>query len=273
MLTIEEYIGKRKREDEIDELDGSHKIKNIQVCISYIFEYFDVYIGEGRFLESSRAEDKKTQYYRKQLGNFEPEMQEWLIDFYLKSGKYLDRSVMSIIKEDCCVLLYTDQAEFRSLSYDCYARIIKTAPQIKGLTDQLHALVVEVLRHMNLPTNQNTPTSTHPDISTRTDNWVKETWMQYNVNLLLFAHTWLMCWFRDSSQWSPSSRRRTGDRGSKFEYEYDFRHDRNPFGINQLYSAMPKKPFLVGRKKAIEEVLQYIWTSQFCPSDEFDEIE
>lgn len=41
MLSLEEYIEKRKTEDGINEFDVSQKINNIRTCINYIFEYFD----------------------------------------------------------------------------------------------------------------------------------------------------------------------------------------------------------------------------------------
>jgi len=44
MLTIEEYIAKRKKEDKLNEFDIDKRIDNIKLCVDYIFEYFNNYL-------------------------------------------------------------------------------------------------------------------------------------------------------------------------------------------------------------------------------------
>ena len=60
MLSLEEYIEKRKTEDGINEFDVSQKINNIRTCINYIFEYFDQYLsiqgGDGLLCVPQRQE-------------------------------------------------------------------------------------------------------------------------------------------------------------------------------------------------------------------------
>ena len=45
MISIEEYIAQRKKEDKINEFDKNACIKNIKICIDYIFEYFSNYLN------------------------------------------------------------------------------------------------------------------------------------------------------------------------------------------------------------------------------------
>ena len=42
MLTIEEYISKRKKEDNLNEFDIDKKVENIKICMDYIFEYYNL---------------------------------------------------------------------------------------------------------------------------------------------------------------------------------------------------------------------------------------
>ena len=44
MLSIEEYIAKRKKEDKLNEFNLEKRIDNIKLCIDYVFEYFNAYL-------------------------------------------------------------------------------------------------------------------------------------------------------------------------------------------------------------------------------------
>ncbi|MGG0889451.1 hypothetical protein [Cytobacillus horneckiae] len=37
MLTLEEYIAKRKREDKVNEFDINSKMDNMRICVNYVF--------------------------------------------------------------------------------------------------------------------------------------------------------------------------------------------------------------------------------------------
>ncbi|WP_426349389.1 hypothetical protein ACPWSR_16870 [Alloiococcus sp. CFN-8] len=44
MLTIEEYIGRRKK-DKLNEFDIDARTQNMKICVDYIFEYFNNYLN------------------------------------------------------------------------------------------------------------------------------------------------------------------------------------------------------------------------------------
>jgi hypothetical protein len=44
MMTLEEYIEKRKREDKVNEFDIDSKMDNMRICVNYVFEYFNQYL-------------------------------------------------------------------------------------------------------------------------------------------------------------------------------------------------------------------------------------
>ncbi len=45
MLSIEEYIARRKKEDKLNEFDIDARAQNIKICVDYVFEYFNNYLN------------------------------------------------------------------------------------------------------------------------------------------------------------------------------------------------------------------------------------
>lgn len=46
MLSIEEYIASRKREDNLKDFDLDTRAKNVRTCVNYVFEYFNDYLPQ-----------------------------------------------------------------------------------------------------------------------------------------------------------------------------------------------------------------------------------
>jgi len=60
MLSIEEYIARRKKEDKLNELDLDARTQNMKICVDYIFEYFNNY-----HLNTTEAEEKTVLHRKK----------------------------------------------------------------------------------------------------------------------------------------------------------------------------------------------------------------
>ncbi len=45
MLSIEEYIARRKKEDRLNEFDNEARSQNLKICLDYVFEYFNNYLN------------------------------------------------------------------------------------------------------------------------------------------------------------------------------------------------------------------------------------
>ena len=128
MQTLEEYIAKRKIEDGMNEFDTSQKMNNIRTCIDYIFEYFDQYLPIQGAEKRTVAENEKLLKYEKTLSEFSPDVRDWLVSIYDTYGKQLNRNIAHFVNDDDTFLFMYEEAEFRSLSYDCYASLIKKCP-------------------------------------------------------------------------------------------------------------------------------------------------
>ena len=91
MLSIEEYIAQRKREDKINEFDFEARTYNMKICVDYIFEYFNNYLGTTGVEEKTVLNSKKLEKYQKQLDEYEPEVKDWAVSMYDKYGKQIRR--------------------------------------------------------------------------------------------------------------------------------------------------------------------------------------
>lgn len=45
MVSIEEYIARRKKEDKLNEFDIVARTQNMKLCLDYVFEYFNNYLN------------------------------------------------------------------------------------------------------------------------------------------------------------------------------------------------------------------------------------
>ncbi len=132
MLTIEEYIAKIKKEDKLDEFNLDKRIDNIRICTNYIFEYFDKYLDITKIDQNTILNDERINKYRKQLREYDEDVKDWLVGFYDEYGKHMNRIIGNILDEDDIFLLYSEDSEFRSISYECYSNLIKKHPFLKG---------------------------------------------------------------------------------------------------------------------------------------------
>jgi hypothetical protein len=76
MLSLEEYISKRKKEDQINEFDIESKPQNMQTCMNYIFEYFNQYLDASKLDEKTVLNEERLEKYKKSLRDYEPELQD-----------------------------------------------------------------------------------------------------------------------------------------------------------------------------------------------------
>ncbi|WP_346427626.1 hypothetical protein [Gracilibacillus sp. YIM 98692] len=67
MLTIEEYVARRKKEDKIDEFNVEERNENMRLCVNYVFEYFNNYLNITEAEEKTALKDEKLEKYRNNL--------------------------------------------------------------------------------------------------------------------------------------------------------------------------------------------------------------
>lgn len=123
MLTIEEYMARRKKEDQINEFSLKDRTANMKICVDYVFEYFNQYLDITKMDEQTILNDERLDKYRKSISLIE--VQDWLVQIYDDHNKQIDRSIGRSLKKDDLFFLYNTDNEFRSSSYEIYALVIK----------------------------------------------------------------------------------------------------------------------------------------------------
>lgn len=262
LLSLEEYIARRKKEDRLDEYDISQRAENMRVCVNYVFEYFNNYLNITEAEEKTILKEEKLDKYRQQLRDYTHDVREWLVSLFSEQGKQVNRYIGNAVKQEDFFILFDSDSEFRSLSYDCYSRLIKKLPFLRGQTEMLFELIKEY-HHV---VSQRPYFEKFPSISEDFDSWVDNTWARYKVNVVAFAHDWIMIFSNMEDSWPSSHRRKSQD--SWHKYDYDHKQKSNLFNLDSLYRKMPKKSFTRGRKQEFEVIMMYYWLHSIVGDDE-----
>jgi len=262
MIKLEEYIERRKREDGLNEFDKNKKDENIKICVNYIFEYFNNYLDITKLEDVTIAKEQKLDKYRKQLKDYDSEIREWLVNIYSEYGNFLDKSIGRRVKnEQEYFYLLSEDSEFRSLSYECYAEYIKKFPYLKGQEEMLYRFLKEYHR-----VESNQFLWNNPIINEEIDEWVERTKNKYGVNLYRFASKWVNYFFETPEIWGTKHRKKNKE--AYKGYEYDYKNGDNLFNIDSVYRNMPKKPFTKGKKQEFEILLMYYWLNDIVGDEE-----
>jgi hypothetical protein len=263
MLSLEEYISKRKKEDRINEFDIESKAQNMQTCMNYIFEYFNQYLDDSKMDEKTVLNEERLEKYKKSLRHYESDIQEWLVGIYDDYDKQLNRSVASFLKKDVLFYLNNTDQEFRSISYDCYAHLIKKNYFLKGQTEMLFLFIKDHHRLQSYPKKE----FENIYISEEVEEWISKTWNKYQVNLLSFASNYVSHFFDNPESWDVKHRIKSKDSWRK--YEYDYTQKSNLFNINSLFRRISKKTFIRGKKQFLEILLMYCWLHEIDGDEEY----
>lgn len=264
MLTIEEYIARRKKEDNINEFDKKARADNMRICVNYVFEYYNNYLDITPEEEKTILKEEKLDKFRWQLRGFSEEVREWLVEIYSEYGKYLHKHIKNILKENEFFPLYNTDSELRDVSYHCYANLIGKLPFLKNQTEMLFLLIKDYREYLynNTFWGGDDPS---PYICEEVNEWIEKTRAKYDVNLYTFVQEYLDYFSMDSDMWPRTHKIKTN---SKY-FDYDYKQTSNLFNIDSLYRKMPKKPFTRGRKQEFEMMMMYYWVHNIDGEEEY----
>ena len=264
MLRLEEYIAKRKKEDLLDEFDRNKKEENLKICVNYIFEYFNNYLNIDELEERTILKNEKLERYKNLLCDYEIEIRDWLVNIYSEYGNYLNNAIGRKIKNDeMYFFLLNEESEFRSLSYECYAKNIKKYPYLKGQEEMLFKFIKEYHR-----VQSNLEVYSPPIINEEIDEWIGKTKNKYGVNLYRFTANWINYFYDNQELWGKEHRKKTKDVPYEW-YDYDYKNGNNLFNIDNLYRNMPKKAFTKGKKQEFEILFMYYFLHEIDGDEEY----
>lgn len=252
MLSIEEYIYKRKREDNLNEFDIESKMDNMRACVNYVFEYYNQYLDDSKMTEKTILNDERLEKFKNQLKKYDQEIQDWLVNIYDDHNKQLNRLIISFLKKDDLFLLYNTDQEIRTVSYDCYAHLIKKNSFLKEQTEMLFLFIKDYHGIISQPASENHSVF----ISEEINEWVEKTWSKHQVNLIAFASNYILRFSDNENIWEVKHKIKSKD-GFR-NYVYDYKQKNNLFNINSLYRKI-NKPFMRGKKQYLEILLMYFW--------------
>src|SRR5699024_1764840 len=129
MLTIEEYITRRKKDLEINELDENKITENETALNKIVNEYFEKYIEENtnKLIKTSAQVNN----FRKQIDHHSIEVQDYLVEAYSTSGKYIHRPVENVLKEDRFLFIRDTDEEIEKLVFDSVEVLKDKLPYLK----------------------------------------------------------------------------------------------------------------------------------------------
>ena len=93
MMTIDEYIKKRKEEDNLNEFDLKSKSENIKNTVNYVFEYYNGHLDLTEIEYQEAKESVKLANYRKKFLDYNRTIQDWLVKIYSETGKYAHKYI------------------------------------------------------------------------------------------------------------------------------------------------------------------------------------
>lgn len=260
MLHLEEYIAQRKKEDHLNEFDMEQKIGNMRTCIDYIFEYFDQYLVLEGAQERTLEENELLTKYEKSLRDYSPEIRQWLVKIYDETGHQINKTIMKYCDGVPEFFLIYEESEFRSVSYDCYANIIGKRPMLKDQTEKLYQFIKE---YHTVISKREYETFGFPKITEAITKWLEHTYQHYHVNLMVAVDRYLDRFFDNVDMWPPGSRIKAKDPYPGHPYDYNYKRRVNRFNVNGFYRIHGKKPFIKGKKKALEILMLQLWTNGF----------
>jgi len=257
VLKLEEYIEKRKTEDGINEFDSSQKMNHIRTCINYIFEYFDQYLPLQGIEKRTVYQNEKLQKYEKALRDYSPDVREWLLNIYDTYEKQANRIIASYLSRDEEFFLMYEEAEFRALSYDCYASLIKKNPFLKNQTELLYKFI----REYHIWEANKYAFSIPEVISSDITRWLKSTLEKYNVNIAMAIEQHVSGFYNSEIVSSDGGYKQVSTK-------YNYKKKTNLFDINTYYSRFSQKPFIRGKKKQLEILMMYIWLNSIIGDED-----
>ena len=273
-MTLEQYILMRKKEDSLNEYDLSKRSENIRICVNYIFEYFDNYLETSPDSEKTFLEEKKQDKFRQLVSAYSPDIQDWLVDLNSRTGKHVHIQLRNMI-EDTYFLLFSTDAEFRSLSYEIYPKAIKKVRELEGEGEMIYRFIRDEFKRRN----EYVLVQLNMHITDSIDKWMMTTYKKYGVNIYAFCDDWCRYFSQTTELWEKHRKIRNHEfdsllntRGFSLSsdafWDYDYLADGDRFGLNALYRSMPKRDFTKGKKQAFDAVMMYWWTHNYTNAED-----
>lgn len=253
MLTIEEYISFRKREDNLKDFDLDTRAQNIRTCVNYVFDYFNNYITQHEDKAKTYMDKDKIEKYSSRLRDFSPDVKKWLVNLYSKHYNLLNFTLKQLLDKNEYFLLYHTEEEFENVTIECLSKLTRKYPYLRDEKDGTFLLVKDYHRIVNLVYYNDKI----PKLPLHITKWINDTMSIYHVELRTFAAEWYRKVMFDETVSKPMI---PGISVVPYDIKKEFLEKENLFNIDSLYNEIYTRPFITGKKQELLALIVYYWT-------------
>ncbi|TXK80663.1 hypothetical protein [Paenibacillus sp. N3.4] len=261
MLTVEQYIIKMKKKDNLDEFNFKNHAENMSAVLKYVMDYFNHYLNPEEYDYENIKTEQSALKISQEIEGFFPESKDFVIEYYKKTKGRVDRLLKSWMYERKYVhLIYSTEDYENTIHKFCSSSKMK-GTEIEQYRDQLIILAKEIkARETEEPS-----ISGFKYLDNTLVSWVKETYRSYGVNLFEFAQSYTSTFFDEYIE-------RIYIRESEHFYyinRYNHRYNDNPFNMDVLYRENEHRPFINGRKGELEMLIMYVWVFEDASDEDY----
>lgn len=255
MLSIEEYISKRKQIDNLNEKDIESKEVNKKIFIGFVNDYFDNYIDVTSEENNTIVNELRAENYKKSLRELSKESKDFLVMIYVEHRNYVDRYLKNIIQEENPeFFLLSDDESLYSFSEIVFPKMYKKYPYLKNQTNELLFLLKDFKNCFNVEEFE--------FISESFNGWVDKLKAEHNVDIARFGLNYASYWYDNHRLWEKHTRILEDKEYDMYNYEW--KRAKDPFNISILYSRFKHLPYIKNHKKDLEMAVMYFWCTQIC---------
>lgn len=260
MQTIEEYIGKMKRAEKLDEFDYLRQSENMSAVIRYVMTYFNEYLTlDGCDTENIKEKHKKDKLAEEVERKY-PESKNFILDYYLQNGTGIHKELKRWLENKPYFPFYYSDEDFYSIGKDFCSNYLKTV-NIDEYIDGIKILIAEIKRK---DTEEPNP-SDMIHIDSQLVNWVRDTYKHYGVNLFSYASDLA---FSYAQKYIKYERESWGG-GSYYINHYNHRYNSNPFDIDSIFEDNKHRPFLQDKRGELEMLVMHEWLFNSAYDDDY----
>lgn len=260
MISLEEYIIKRKKEDGVDESSLKNKDQNLQLCVNYVFEYFNAYVNISNIQKEAIENDTKLKRYMHSIEHKEEKVQEWLIKIYKKHNVQINRSIELFLKRDLFFYVENSESAFRKYSYNCYAKLSKKNKFLDEYTEELYLFIKDYYT----TSSKNDLEFPFAEFNDKVNKYLEDTWNQYHVNIMRFCSDYADYVYATPESWPSYAKTRT------LYNDYDLHIEKikkNYFNFDMHYKRLEHLPYIKNKKNILLALIMYKWVTEIYGED------
>ncbi|QSX09525.1 hypothetical protein J0B03_05535 [Alkalibacter rhizosphaerae] len=261
VLTIDEYIAKMKRTENMNEFDILMQAENLAKVIKSVTTYFNEYLT----METCDAEEIKLKHKMDKMAEkfkvHYPKSQDFLMTFYQQYRISIQKEVEKWLERDPYYFFYYSENDYSKLAREfCSEYKLKNGNLMENLSD-IQVLFTEAKRCMTAE-----PLSTdliHLDSGIVT--WVLDTYRDYGVNLFNFAYEKAYSYNQHYIKYEAGG----WHEESYYVNNYNHRYNSNPFELDRIYEDNKDRPYLQDKRGELEMLVMHEWLFDMAHDDDY----